>query len=176
MTLVVDGYNMIGAWPEFTGQEDLDKARLDLLDMLADYAGYSGEKITVVFDGYSSGRKTRSYEEYAGISVVFTRRHETADHYIERMIDELTAHLPRLARPIVRVATSDGLEQSVILSRGAVRLTAMELRRDVLANRLKVRKDIDRRRPVKPDALEGRVDPSARAWLDALRKRGGGEH
>ncbi len=170
MFLIVDGYNMIGAWPELRAQPDLDKARLDLLDMLADYAGFSGDEVTVVFDGHLSGRIRRYFERHAGvIDVVFTRDGETADHYIERMVDEKTMHLPRLARPAVKVATSDAIEQSVVLSRGAVRVSAPELRRDVRASKGRMNDTIRKRTPVKPDALEGRVDKAAFDFLQSLR-------
>lgn len=172
MILIVDGYNMIGAWPELSRQTDFDKARLDLLDMMADYAGFSGDEVTVVFDGHQSGRIRRHVERHAGvIDVVFTRDGETADHYIERMVDEKTAHLPRMARPIVRVATSDAIEQTVVLSRGAVRVSAMELRRELRASRGRMNDTIQRRAPVKPDALEGRVGRDAFDFLEALRQR-----
>ena len=128
--LVVDGYNIIGAWgePEKQGWT-MDECRDRLLHMLQDYAGYSGEEVELVFDGYLSDRRTRSVDEVGGVRVVFTMHAETADSYIERLV----AHVPKYRQ--VRVATSDGLEQSQVLSTGATRLTARELLRELKQQR-----------------------------------------
>ncbi len=171
MILIVDGYNMIGAWPELAN-DDLDKARLDLIEKLADYAGYSGDEVTVVFDGHLSGRAKTNIAHRFNVTVVYTRSGETADQYIERMVDEKTANLPRSARPILKVATSDALEQSVVLSRGAVRISARELRRDVHAGKRAMRRTLEQKAPVKPNMLGGRVNDAARELLERLREGG----
>lgn len=174
MILIVDGYNMIGAWPELDG-DDLEKSRNDLVERLSDYAGFAGYDVTVVFDGHSSGRGKANVIEKPPVTVVFTRDGETADQYIERMVDKKTAHLPRIAKPIVKVATSDALEQSVVLSRGAVRISAPELRRDMLTAKREMKRTLERRAPVKPNMLGGRLDEAARRLLEELRS-GGGDH
>ena len=120
--LIVDGYNVIGAWDEAErGQWTLDECRDRLQQQLEEYSGYSGEEIVLVFDGYQSGRRLSTEESYGALTLVFTRHGETADSYIERLV----ASTPRYRQ--VRVATSDGLEQSQILSTGATRLTSREL-------------------------------------------------
>lgn len=171
MILLVDGYNMIGAWPELGGG-DLEKSRVDLIAGLADYAGYAGCEVTVVFDGHLSGRPKANIEERPPVTVVYTRNGETADQYIERLVDEMTARLPRMAKPIVKVATSDALEQSVVLSRGAVRVSAPELRRDMHSARREMRRTLQEKAPVKPNMLGGRVGEQALRMLEELR--GGG--
>ena len=120
--LLVDGYNVIGAW-ERVKRERLthEEAREALLHLLADYAGYSGQEIIVVFDGYKSGRRVRSEDVVSGVRVVFTMQGETADNYIEAVCDRT----PRYRE--VRVATSDGVEQTVTMGRGAVRISSREL-------------------------------------------------
>lgn len=118
MYLIVDGYNIIGAWPEFAGESDLAHSRDRLIHLLADYAGYTGHQLTVVFDGYGGSKKLATVEQVFGITVVYTRQHETADHYIERAVDLFLDGVPRYAHADVRVATNDALEPSVILSRG----------------------------------------------------------
>ena len=120
--LLVDGYNVIGAW-ERVRREHLthEEAREALLHLLADYAGYSGQEIIVVFDGYKSGRRVRSEDMVSGVRVVFTMQGETADNYIETVCDRT----PRYRE--VRVATSDGVEQTVTMGRGAVRISSREL-------------------------------------------------
>ena len=163
---------MIGAWPELGGG-DLEKSRLDLVEKLADFAGYAGYEVTVVFDGHLSGRAKVNIEQRSAVTVVYTRSGETADQFIERMVDEKTARLPRMAKPIVKVATSDALEQSVVLSRGAVRISAPELRRDVLSAKRDMRRTMEKKAPVKPNMLGGRVDETARQMLEKLR--GGGQ-
>ncbi len=128
--LIVDGYNVIGAWPEAERRRwTIEESRDHLLHILQDYGGYTGEDIVLVFDGYMSDRKTRSVECLGPVTVVFTRHAETADSYIERLV----AETPRYRT--VRVATSDGLEQSQVLATGATRLTARELLRELLETR-----------------------------------------
>jgi len=124
--LLVDGYNVIGAWKK-AHQENwsLDESRDRLLRLLEDYGGYTGEEVVLVFDAHQSDRLTRSEEIYPHARLVFTKKGETADTYIERQ----TALAPKYRQ--VRVATSDGLEQSQILSVGAVRLSARELIREL---------------------------------------------
>ena len=117
--LIVDGYNVIGAWPEAAKNNwPLDASRDKLAHLLQDYAGYSGEEIVLVFDGYQSDRPATTEEREGPILLVYTHHGETADSYIERYV----AQTPRYRQ--VRVATSDGLEQSQVLSTGAVRLTS----------------------------------------------------
>jgi predicted RNA-binding protein with PIN domain len=120
--LLVDGYNVIGAW-ERVRREGMthEEAREALLHLLADYAGYSGQEIVAVFDGYKSGRRTRSQDQISGVSVVFTMQGETADNYIEAVCDKTPPYRE------VRVATSDSVEQTVTMGRGAVRISSREL-------------------------------------------------
>ena len=120
--LLVDGYNIIGAWREAKkAAYSIDESRDRLFALLQDYAGYTGEEVVLVFDGHHSARKTRSVDKLKHASVVFTKQGETADSYIERQV-----HLAPKYR-LVRVATNDGLEQSQILGNGATRMTANEL-------------------------------------------------
>ena len=124
--LIVDGYNVIGAWREAeTERWSIDECRDRLLRLLEDYSGYSGEDVVLVFDGYQSDRKTRTEEQFGNLTLVYTRHGETADSYIERLV----AQTPKYRA--VRVATSDGLEQSQVLSTGAIRLTSRELLREL---------------------------------------------
>lgn len=128
--LIVDGYNVIGAWPEAERRGwSIEESRNQLLHILRDYGGYTGEEIVLVFDGYMSDRKTRAEEVLEPVTVVFTRHAETADSYIERLV----AETPRYRT--VRVATSDGLEQSQVLATGATRLTSRELLRELRETR-----------------------------------------
>ena len=119
--LLVDGYNVIGAW-NVPREEHLtiQEARERLIHLIADYAGYSGEEVIVVFDGHYTDRPMHSKTMMHGVEVVFTKHGESADNYIEAACD--TA--PRWRR--VRVATSDAVEQTVTLGRGAERISSRE--------------------------------------------------
>lgn len=120
--LIVDGYNVIGAWRDAERHAwSLDECRDRLMRQLEDYSGSSGEEVVLVFDGYQSDRRVRTEEAHGNVTLVFTRHGETADSYIERIV----AQTPKYRT--VRVATSDGLEQSQVLSSGATRLTSREL-------------------------------------------------
>lgn len=120
--LIVDGYNVIGAWKTAAAKGwSLDESRDRLIRMLENYCGFSGQEALLVFDGYRSERKVRTEEKRGPVTVVFTLQDETADSYIERC----AAQVPKYRE--FRVATSDGLEQSQVLSTGAVRMTSREL-------------------------------------------------
>ena len=125
--LLVDGYNIIFAWDELKkiAATDLDAARARLCDIMSNYRGYRGSTVIVVFDAYRVRGAVEKVEQQNGIYVVYTKERETADMYIERT----TYRIARQNR--VRVATSDGLEQMIILGHGAVRVPASELRQEV---------------------------------------------
>ncbi len=125
--LLVDGYNIIFAWDELKklAEKSLDDARVRLCDMLCGYQGYKQCEVIVVFDAYKVKGGVRSIEKYANITVVYTRESETADSYIEKTSHDLSK------KHRVRVATSDGLEQIIILGSGAMRVSADELLHEV---------------------------------------------
>ncbi len=120
--LLVDGYNIIHAIDELRREAaaDLDSARLRLIDRLRNYQGWKKCKVIVVFDAYRVKGNPGSVERAGEVYVVYTREAETADMYIEKT----TYALSKENR--VRVATSDGLEQMIILGHGAVRVPAAE--------------------------------------------------
>ena len=125
--LLVDGYNVIFAWPELkqAAGGDLDRGRRLLSDILDSYAAQCDAHIILVFDAYKVRHNPGSTEKYGGIEIVYTKEAQTADSYIEKLAYELS----RLNR--VRVATSDGLEQLIILGSGALRMSAQELRHEI---------------------------------------------
>ncbi len=127
--LIVDGYNVLNAWKGLLSQKSLSEAREDLIHALSDYSGYTGEQVMIVFDAWKSERTDRSIEQVPStVSVIYTRKGETADHYIERMCDELSERAS-YGRIVLRVATSDSLEQTITMGRGAIRISARELLR-----------------------------------------------
>ncbi len=137
--LLVDGYNIIFAWDELRelAQHDIDAARDRLTDILCNYRGYRGSTVILVFDAYKVKGGVEKVEEVGGIYVVYTRERETADMYIERT----TYRIARSNR--VRVATSDGLEQMIILGHGAVRVPASELLQEVREVNARIREMLD---------------------------------
>ena len=125
--LLVDGYNIIFAWPELweLAQINLDSARDKLMDIMCNYQGYQGCRLILVYDAYKVKGNPGSVMKYHNIEVVYTREAETADQYIERTTHELGAK-PQKYR--VTVATSDALEQMIIWGNGATRMSALGLK------------------------------------------------
>lgn len=125
--LLVDGYNVIYAWPELKGlaEENMDGARIRLLDTLSNYQGIKKCRIIVVFDAYRVQGHLEEVIDYHNIHVVYTREAQTADQYIEKF-----AHDNQIKYNIT-VATSDGLQQIIIRGAGAALLSARELKDEI---------------------------------------------
>jgi len=128
--LLVDGYNIIHAWDGLRalGRKDLDSARERLISRLRNYQGWKRCKVIVVFDAYKVKGNPGSMERLGDLWVVYTKEAETADMYIEKTTYALAQERKEHR---VRVATSDGLEQMIILGHGAVRMPAAELEFEV---------------------------------------------
>ncbi len=127
--LLVDGYNIIFAWGELAAlaAQDIAAARSALIDILANYQGFRKCRVIAVFDAYKVKGNPGSVQTVHGVKVVYTKEAETADTYIERA----TYELRRERR--VRVATSDGPEQVIILGHGALRVSARAFHAEVEA-------------------------------------------
>lgn len=120
--LLVDGYNVIGAWTEAEQKQwPIDESRDRLAHMLEEYAAVYKQYVILVFDGYRSERLTTSREKRKNMEIVFTKKDETADSYIEKTV----YNSPKYCK--VYVATSDALQQSSILGDGAYRMSSREL-------------------------------------------------
>ncbi|TWI53606.1 NYN domain-containing protein [Halalkalibacter nanhaiisediminis] len=121
--LLVDGYNMIGAWPELRDLKDRDfgLARDRLVEIMAEYQAYTGYKVKVVFDAHMVAGIGKKYHNHR-IDVIYTRKNETADERIEKLVHELKRIDTR-----IHVATSDFMEQSLTFGSGALRKSAREL-------------------------------------------------
>jgi predicted RNA-binding protein with PIN domain len=166
--LIVDGYNMIFAWPELAALKDtkLEDARDLLISILADYGAMTRQQVTVVFDSHRRTDGEASNERIAGVQVVFSGRKTSADHVIERLV------FGARSGDDVTVATSDGLQRDYALGRGVKTVSAIILKGQIDAvlekrNRQigdsRARSDISRR-------LEDRLDPETRERLDRLRR------
>lgn len=147
--LIVDGYNIMHAWPDLISlmEMSLETARESLIDTMIEYAKSSGEYVILVFDAYDP-KGNRTFDDSKGIDIVFTKEGETADSYIERLVDRLTK---RSKKNIIRVASSDGMIQNIVLGRGAARISSTELKEMVMAQKrlnkrisTKLKKEIDK--------------------------------
>jgi len=159
--LLVDGYNIMFAWEELkqAAAQNLDHARQMLMDVLCNYRSMQSAEVIVVFDAYKVQGSLGLVEKYNNIYVIYTKEAETADAYIEKATYEISR------RHRVRVATSDGLEQRIILGNGALRVSAQEFRREVEAARVELDvllRQNNRRAP--SDTVE-------KAMMDAWKKK-----
>ncbi len=120
--LLVDGYNIIFSWDELNelSKTNLDHARTRLMEILNNYQGYRKCLLIVVFDAYKIKKNIGSIEKNDNIYVVYTKEAQTADNYIEKVTHDLAQNYR------VYVATSDALEQTIVSSRGAMRISARE--------------------------------------------------
>ncbi|MGN0682353.1 MAG: NYN domain-containing protein [Oscillospiraceae bacterium] len=136
--LLVDGYNIIFSWDDLAklARENMDSARAQLINILCNYQGFRNCNVILVFDAYKV-KGDREVETHGNISVVYTKTAETADMYIEKTAQKLSAENR------VRVATSDGTEQLIILGSGAIRVSAREFRMEVDEVERAIRKILD---------------------------------
>jgi uncharacterized protein len=121
--LIVDGYNVIGAWPELRQlkEHDLASARDLLIAKMAEYQAFTGYKVIIVFDAHLVQGIEKKYKNHK-VEVIFTRENETADERIEKLAKSLNN-----IRTQIYVATSDYTEQWAIFGQGALRKSAREL-------------------------------------------------
>ena len=164
--LLVDGYNIIFSWPElneFAENGNLDAARMKLMEMLSNYQGYYKNTVILVFDGYKVKNNPGTVEKYHNIYVVYTKEAETADQYIEKT----NGSLARTHQ--VRVATSDRMEQVIILGQGATRVSARELQKEMEEMKVEIRKDYLHPNRLKTNRLIDNLDPEMAAMLEKMR-------
>ena len=163
--LLVDGYNIIFAWPELKqlAETNLDSARLKLQDILSNYQGFRKCRVILVFDGYKVKGNPGEVIQYHNIHVIFTKEAETADQYIEKVTQEIgrTHH--------VRVATSDRLEQVIILGKGAVRLSARDLAKEIRETNQEIRSQHLEKTPSRKNRRFDNIDASLFEYLEDIR-------
>lgn len=135
--LLVDGYNIIFAWEDLNelAKVNIEGARNKLMDILCNYQGYKKCTLILVFDAYKVEGGQGSVQKYHNIHVVYTKEAETADQYIEKTVHEIGRKYH------VTVATSDALEQVIILGQGADRLSARNLREEIQRMKEEIRED-----------------------------------
>ena len=137
--ILVDGYNVIYSWPELkkSAQNNIEGARNTLINILCNYSGYKKCRLILVFDAYKVKGGKGSVEKVNNIDIVYTKEAETADMYIEKTSHKLSPENK------VRVVTSDGLEQLIILGAGALRVSSPAFLEEVRAAEREIREIID---------------------------------
>jgi uncharacterized protein len=161
--LIVDGYNVIGAWPELQElkKKDLSAARDRLIEKMAEYQGYSGYRVIVVFDAQYVKGTQKKYKN-SKVEVIFTKANETADERIEKLAISLSN-----IKTQIHVATSDYTEQWAIFGQGALRKSSRELLNEmniIESNIEKKVKKIQEKQPFSKIALKPEVAEIFEKW------------
>lgn len=163
--LLVDGYNVIFAWKELKEMSEinLDAARTMLQDTLSELQGYTKETVILVFDGYKVKNNPGTVMKYHNIYVIFTKEAETADQYIEKATGQY------VREGHVRVATSDWLEQIIIMGQGAERISSRDLQKEVKEMKKYLRKHYTEPAVKKRNSLIDNLSPEMAAFMRELR-------
>lgn len=166
--MLVDGYNIINNWKDLKEESahGLDGARTKLLDIMSNYQSYKGINIIVVFDAHFVKNNMEKHETYDGLHVVYTKEFESADNYIERFVAENADK-----NTIIRVATSDSLEQMVILGLGGSRISARELEKEVENVGINMDKHYINITVHERNLLEEQIDSEVFKKLEEIRRR-----
>ncbi|TCT21058.1 hypothetical protein EDD68_11117 [Melghiribacillus thermohalophilus] len=167
IVLIVDGYNVIGSWPELKAlrDQDLAQARDLLAEKLAEYQAYTGHRVIIVFDAYNVQGLEKKVENHR-VEMIYTREHETADERIEKLVQEI-----KNVRTQVYVATSDYTEQRTIFAQGALRKSSRELIAEIETIEKNIEKDVKKQNTMKTQAKI----PIKKEILDVFEKWRRGE-
>lgn len=164
--LLVDGYNIIYAWPELKGlaDENMDSARMKLLDLLSNYQWIRKYHIIVVFDAYRVEGHREEVIDYYNIHMVYTREAQTADQYIEKFAHENKKNYN------ITVATSDGLQQMIVRGEGCSLLSARELKAELEAANERIRQEYRPMHGMDRNYLSDALSPKAKQHIEDLIK------
>ena len=163
--LLVDGYNIIFSWEELNelAKENIHAACDKLMDILSNYQGYRKCTLILVFDAYKVEGHAEEVIPYHNIYVVYTKEAETADQYIEK-----TVH--RIGRQYqVTVATSDGLEQVIIMGQGAHRISAQGLKKEIEDTEKTAREEWHQRRQSSKTYLFDHMSEEMQEQMEKIR-------
>lgn len=166
--LIVDGYNMIGAWKELRPLRDtnFEEARNRLLDLMAEYKAALAWRVIVVFDAHLVPGVQQTYLQ-KDVEVIYTRKNETADERIEKLTNELKGRKIQ-----IYVATSDMTEQNVIFGNGALRKSARELEIDMGIIQSNISQEVKTTHEEKPKSriqLSKEVELAFEKWRRGLK-------
>ena len=169
--LLIDGYNIIHAWGELKkiiADDDADFyiAREKLIEMMGNYSGYSYEDIIIVFDAHKVQSRIETHEKHGNIHVIYTRQFQTADEYIELFVGKNAREYS------IEVATSDNLEQVIVMGRGGKKIDAQNLYmrvKDTSKNMSDKYINNDTSYLKNTNKLFENLDSETAKWLDDLR-------
>lgn len=163
--LLVDGYNIIFAWPELNeiAQDNMDGARIKLLECLSNYQGIKKCKIIVVFDAYRVEGHREEIIPYHNIHMVYTKEAQTADHYIEKFVHD------HQTKYYVTVATSDGLQQVIIRGKAGL-LSAKELKEEIETAHNRMMENYKANQVIERNHLSNMLSPELKQQMEALVK------
>lgn len=169
--LLVDGYNVIHAWPELKElvADNMDAARMKLIDILSNYQGVRKCKIIIVFDAHRVQGHREEVVDYHNIHLVYTKEAQTADQYIEKF-----AHDNSKKYNIV-VATSDGLQQIIVRGQGASLLSARELKIEVDETNEKIRQVYEKLQGANRNHLSETLSTESKQQMEKLIKKEKGQ-
>ena len=163
--LFIDGYNIINQWSYYKNiSGNIENSRNKLIELLVEYQAYKGIKVIVVFDAHLVEGSLEKRETIAGVEIVYTKEHETADSYIEKQLDKIG----RYER--VRVATSDNSIQQIVLARGGTRVSAQEMIIEIENTKkdIRTKTDIPRQKGTNIDQI---IDCETYSKLEKIRRR-----
>jgi len=165
--LLIDGYNIIHDWDNLSSLAEisLEMARDKLVSMVANYQGFKAINTIIVFDAHKIRFGLENIVRHGNVTLVYTAESETADAYIERTILGLAGGLKPYR---VAVATSDSLEQVIIMAKGAYRLSARDFLAEIESAEAEIRRKIAQK-PIKTNQLSDNLDPKMAQWLEDMR-------
>lgn len=165
--LLVDGYNIIFAWENLKAlaQHSLEEAREKLISILSNYQGAKGIELIIVFDAHLVKGNRGKFEKRGSTNIIFTKEAETADTYIETITKKLVQDYN------VKVATSDRLEQIIIMGSGGIRLSANDLKIEVNQTSKKISKKIEEMKPIKNNMLFDNLTDEMAKWVEEMRRK-----
>lgn len=163
--LIIDGYNVINSWKEIfdLNNKSLEDSRDKLLNILSNFQGYKSINLIIVFDAYLVNGSQEKQESFDNITVVYTKENETADNFIEKFVHKYgRIHT-------IRVVTSDYLEQTIILSKGGIRMHPRELREEI-SQINKTGLDVMNGTYHNDNSIASNVKPELRERLENIRR------
>lgn len=165
--LLVDGYNIIYAWPELKelADENMDAARMKLLDSLSNYQWIRKYKIIAVFDAYRVEGHREEVIDYYNIHMVYTKEAQTADQYIERFAHDNKKNYN------ITVATSDGLQQMIVRGEGCSLLSARELEAEIKEANKRIKQEYQQMQGLNRNYLIDALSPKAKKQIEDLLKK-----
>lgn len=165
-TVFVDGYNVINSWPNLKGIKDYsyEASRQQLIDTLLNYSEFKGYKMFIVFDAHMVKGSLEKKERQGNLVVVFTKEGETADAFIEKMVNNIGR------KSEVSVVTSDSIEQQVTFQRGATRMSSIEFYHEVITVEKKIQVKTEKKYLEKRNLLEDRIDEETLEKLEKIRR------